>query len=97
REILIITTPHDSENFKRLLGDGSQWGISLSFATQQHPNGLAEAFIIGADFVAGNRSALVLGDNIFYGHGLPELMQRGANRPQGASVFAYHVIDPDRY
>jgi glucose-1-phosphate thymidylyltransferase len=97
RDILIITTPHDSESFKRLLGDGSQWGISLSYATQAEPNGLAEAFIIGADFVAGGPSALVLGDNIFYGHGLPDLMHKSTQRQTGASVFAYHVSDPERY
>ncbi|WP_108395901.1 glucose-1-phosphate thymidylyltransferase RfbA [Devosia submarina] len=97
KEILIITTPHDSESFKRLLGDGSQWGISLSYATQDQPNGLAEAFIIGADFVAGGPSALVLGDNIFFGHGLPELMKASTDRRHGASVFAYHVTDPERY
>jgi glucose-1-phosphate thymidylyltransferase len=96
-DILIITTPHDSEGFKRLLGDGSQWGISLNYATQEKPNGLAEAFIIGADFVAGGRSALVLGDNIFFGHGLPQLMRGGRERAHGASVFAYHVTDPERY
>tara|TARA_R110002020_G_scaffold10961_6_gene41577 strand:- start:1688 stop:2557 length:870 start_codon:yes stop_codon:yes gene_type:complete len=96
-DILIITTPHDSEGFKRLLGDGAQWGISISYATQEHPNGLAEAFIIGADFIAGGRSALVLGDNIFYGHGLPQLMHGGVQRAVGASVFAYHVTDPERY
>ncbi len=97
RDILVITTPHDIEGFKRLLGDGSQWGISLSYASQEHPNGLAEAFIIGADFVAGGPSALVLGDNIFYGHGLPELMNASTARQNGASVFAYHVTDPERY
>lgn len=97
RDILIITTPHDIEGFKRLLGDGSQWGISLSYASQEHPNGLAEAFIIGADHVAGGPSALVLGDNIFYGHGLPELMKAATTRQTGASVFAYHVTDPERY
>jgi len=97
RDILIITTPHDIEGFKRLLGDGSQWGISLSYASQEHPNGLAEAFIIGADHVAGGPSALVLGDNIFYGHGLPELMNASTARQSGASVFAYHVTDPERY
>ncbi|MBK1794453.1 glucose-1-phosphate thymidylyltransferase RfbA [Devosia sp. WQ 349] len=96
-DILIITTPHDLEGFKRLLGDGSQWGISLSYASQEQPNGLAEAFIIGADHVAGGPSALVLGDNIFYGHGLPELMKAATTRQTGASVFAYHVIDPERY
>ena len=97
KDILIITTPNDSEGFKRLLGDGSQWGISLSFASQPHPNGLAEAFVIGADFIAGGTSALVLGDNIFYGHGLPELMNASMARTKGASVFAYHVTDPERY
>lgn len=97
RDILLITTPQDKEAFNRLLGDGSQWGISLAYATQNHPNGLAEAFIIGADFVAGGPSALILGDNIFYGHGLPELMRTGTTRQSGASVFAYHVTDPERY
>lgn len=97
REILVITTPHDSDVFKRLLGDGSQWGLSLSYAVQHAPNGLAEAFIIGADFVAGGPSALVLGDNIFYGHGLPELMRTATSLTTGASVFAYHVADPERY
>jgi glucose-1-phosphate thymidylyltransferase len=96
-DVLIITTPSDSENFRRLLSDGSQWGISLSYASQPQPNGLAEAFIIGADFLAGGRSALVLGDNIFYGHGLPELMRGGVQRQSGATVFAYHVTDPERY
>ncbi|WEK03733.1 MAG: glucose-1-phosphate thymidylyltransferase RfbA [Candidatus Devosia phytovorans] len=97
KDILIITTPHEAEGFKRLLGDGSQWGLSLSFASQPQPNGLAEAFIIGAAFVAGGPSALVLGDNIFYGHGLPEIMKRGVDRTQGGTVFAYHVTDPERY
>nr|WP_314262205.1 glucose-1-phosphate thymidylyltransferase RfbA [uncultured Devosia sp.] len=97
REILIITTPHEADGFKRLLGDGSQWGLSLTYAAQPQPNGLAEAFIIGADFVAGGPSALVLGDNIFYGHGLPEIMQRGVERKSGGTVFAYHVSDPERY
>jgi len=97
QEILIITTPADLESFQRLLGDGSQWGLSLSYAVQPQPNGLAEAFIIGADFVAGNPSALVLGDNIFYGHGLPELMRGNEASPAAARVFAYHVSDPERY
>ncbi len=97
REVLVITTPHESDVFKRLLGDGSQWGLSLSYAVQHAPNGLAEAFIIGADFVAGGPSALVLGDNIFYGHGLPELMRTATSLTTGASVFAYHVADPERY
>jgi glucose-1-phosphate thymidylyltransferase len=97
RDILIITTRHDSAGFQHLLGDGSQWGVALSYAIQDQPNGLAEAFIIGADFVAGGPSALVLGDNIFYGHGLPELMRNGAKRQTGAEVFACHVMDPERY
>ncbi|KKX30721.1 glucose-1-phosphate thymidylyltransferase RfbA [Rhizobium sp. LC145] len=97
RDILIITTPHDLENFQRLLGDGSQWGLSLEYAAQPRPEGLAQAFIIGADFVAGGPSALVLGDNIFYGHSLPELLQQGATKTEGATIFAYHVTDPERY
>jgi glucose-1-phosphate thymidylyltransferase len=97
RELLIITTPHDVEAFKRLLGDGSQWGISLTYAVQPSPDGLAQAFIIGADFLDGDSSALVLGDNIFYGHGLPEIMKSGTSRREGATVFAYHVTDPERY
>ncbi|NLS08118.1 glucose-1-phosphate thymidylyltransferase RfbA [Rhizobium sp. P32RR-XVIII] len=97
RELLIITTPHDEEAFKRLLGDGSQWGISLTYAVQPSPDGLAQAFIIGADFVHGDSSALVLGDNIFYGHGLPDIMKSGTSRREGATVFAYHVTDPERY
>jgi glucose-1-phosphate thymidylyltransferase len=97
RELLIITTPHDMEAFKRLLGDGAQWGISLTYAVQPSPDGLAQAFIIGADFVHGDSSALVLGDNIFYGHGLPEIMKSGTSRREGATVFAYHVTDPERY
>lgn len=96
-DILIITTPHEAESFKRLLGDGSRWGVSLSYASQPEPNGLAEAFIIGASFVAGGPSALILGDNIFYGHGLPEVMRRGSDRTTGGTVFAYHVSDPERY
>ncbi|TCU35171.1 glucose-1-phosphate thymidylyltransferase RfbA [Rhizobium azibense] len=97
RDFMIITTPHDVEAFKRLLGDGSQWGISLTYAVQPRPDGLAQAFIIGADFIHGDTSALVLGDNIFYGHGLPEIMKSGTSRLQGATVFAYHVTDPERY
>ncbi|MBX4869725.1 MULTISPECIES: glucose-1-phosphate thymidylyltransferase RfbA [Rhizobium] len=97
RELLIITTPHDVEAFKRLLGDGSQWGISLTYAVQPSPDGLAQAFIIGADFVHGDSSALVLGDNIFFGHGLAEIMKSGTSRQEGATVFAYHVTDPERY
>lgn len=97
KEILLITTPHDREAFERLLGDGSQWGISLTYAVQPSPDGLAQAFIIGADFVAGRSSALILGDNIFYGHGLPELLRAGEEIETGATVFAYHVSDPERY
>jgi glucose-1-phosphate thymidylyltransferase len=97
RDILIITTPHDLEAFKRLLGDGNRWGISLSYAVQPRPEGLAQAFIIGAEFVAGGPSALVLGDNIYYGHGLPELLSSATARKSGATVFAYHVTDPERY
>jgi glucose-1-phosphate thymidylyltransferase len=97
RDILLISTPHDLPNFQRLLGDGSQWGLSLSYAEQPHPGGLAQAYIIGADFVQGGASCLILGDNIFYGHGLSELLAAAAARQKGATVFAYHVTDPERY
>jgi glucose-1-phosphate thymidylyltransferase len=97
RDILVITTPTDRCQFERLLGDGSQWGIRLSYAEQPRPTGLAEAFIIGADFIGDDRVAMVLGDNIFFGHGLPELLMRAASREDGATVFAYHVRDPERY
>ncbi len=97
REILIISTPLDLPAFQRLLGDGSAWGLSISYRVQPSPDGLAQAFVIGADFVAGSRSCLVLGDNIFYGHGLPELLAAATNRAEGATVFAYHVTDPERY
>jgi glucose-1-phosphate thymidylyltransferase len=98
REILVISTPMDLPLFRRLLDDGSQWGLELSYAEQPRPDGLARAYMIGADFVAGRRSALVLGDNLFYGHGLSELMRSAADRRvPGASVFAYHVHDPERY
>ena len=97
KDILIITTPHDMEGFKRLLGDGGSWGLSIDYAAQPQPNGLAEAFIIGANHVRGGRSALVLGDNIFYGHGLPDLLTAARNEKDGATVFAYHVTDPERY
>jgi len=97
REVLVITTPHDGPLFRELLGDGSQWGMAISYAVQPEPRGLAQAYTIGADFVAGGPSCLVLGDNIFFGHGLPELMASARARPSGASVFAYHVADPERY
>jgi glucose-1-phosphate thymidylyltransferase len=97
RDILIITTPHDQRLFEALLGDGSQFGIRLSFAAQPKPEGLAQAFIIGRDFIGDARCALVLGDNIFYGHGLGELLARAAARPSGATIFAYEVADPQRY
>ena len=97
RDILIITTPIDRCQFERLLGDGSQWGIRLTYAEQPKPRGLAEAFIIGADFIGADRVAMVLGDNIFFGHGLPELLAKAAADQQGATVFAYHVSDPERY
>ena len=97
QEALIITTPHDQAGFKRLLGDGSQFGMELSYTIQEAPNGLAEAFILGADFLAGDSAMLVLGDNIFYGHGLPEMLHAAHERTQGATVFAYRVSDPERY
>ncbi|MBD3845148.1 glucose-1-phosphate thymidylyltransferase RfbA [Bosea sp. SSUT16] len=97
REVLIISTPHDLPNFKRLLGDGSDWGMSLSYAEQPHPGGLAQAYLIGAEFVAGQPSVLILGDNLYYGHTLPEMMARAKARTKGATVFAYHVGDPERY
>jgi glucose-1-phosphate thymidylyltransferase len=97
REILIVTTPTDLCQFERLLGDGSQWGVHIVYAEQPQPRGLAEAFIIGADFIGRDRVAMVLGDNIFFGHGLPKLLSGAAAREQGATVFAYHVRDPERY
>jgi glucose-1-phosphate thymidylyltransferase len=97
REVLIITTPHEQQGFITLLGDGSQWGLSIEYAVQHTPNGLAQAFVIGADFVAGQRSALVLGDNIFFGHGLVELLHSARDREHGATVFGYRVSDPERY
>tara|TARA_A100001391_G_scaffold188957_1_gene159916 strand:- start:8073 stop:8966 length:894 start_codon:yes stop_codon:yes gene_type:complete len=97
RDILIITTPEDQDQFRRVLGDGSNFGVALSYAVQPSPDGLAQAFHIGADFVGNHPSALVLGDNIFYGHGLPELLGNAAGRTDGASVFAYRVNNPKAY
>ena len=97
RDILIISTPQDTPRFSELLGDGSQWGLNLTYAVQPSPDGLAQAFIIGKDFIAGEHSALVLGDNIFYGHDLAKQLADAHARPTGASVFAYHVQDPERY
>jgi glucose-1-phosphate thymidylyltransferase len=97
REILVISTPEDLPSYRRLLGDGRRWGISLAYAEQPKPEGLAQAYLIGADFVKGERSALILGDNIFYGHGLTEILKRAASRPKGATVFGYWVKDPQRY
>ena len=97
RDILIISTLQDTPRFRELLGDGSQWGINLSYAVQPTPDGLAQAFIIGRDFVGNHPSALILGDNIYYGHGLDEKLSVANARTEGASVFAYHVLDPERY
>ena len=97
REILLISTPQDTPRFQHLLGDGSSWGLSLEYCVQPSPDGLAQAFILGRDFIAGSSSALVLGDNIFHGHDLQSMLQSAAARPSGASVFAYHVNDPERY
>ena len=97
REILIISTPEDTPRFKQLLGDGSQWGIALEYAVQPKPEGLAQAFLIGEDFVQGHPSSLILGDNIFYGNDLSDLMQAANAKENGATVFAYQVRDPERY
>ncbi|HME73309.1 MAG TPA: glucose-1-phosphate thymidylyltransferase RfbA [Myxococcota bacterium] len=97
REILVITTPHDREAFQRLLGDGARLGLALSYAVQEQPIGLADAFILGREFVGHDRVVLALGDNIFYGHGFPEVLLRAASRQAGATVFGYWVRDPERY
>ena len=97
REVLVINTPHEQDLFKRLLGDGSQWGMRIEYAAQPSPDGLAQAFLIGREFLADSPSCLVLGDNIFYGHGLTELLQRANAREHGATVFGYRVRDPERY
>lgn len=97
RDVLVITTPQDAASFQHLLGDGSQWGINMAYAVQPEPKGLAQAFTIGADFVAGGPSCLVLGDNIFFGHGLSETLEQARQRKTGATVFAYQVAEPERY
>ena len=97
REICMITTPQDADQFKRLLGDGSQWGVSLTYVEQPSPDGLAQAFILAEDFLAGAPSALVLGDNVFFGHGLPALLAAADAKETGGTVFGYHVADPERY
>ena len=97
RDILIITTPHDAPLFHNLLGDGGRWGLNLSFAVQPQPGGLAQAFLIGRDFIAGDKCSLILGDNIFYGQGLQDVVMRAAGLQRGATVFGYQVSDPQRY
>ncbi len=97
RDVLVITTPEDRDIFARLLGDGARWGMSISYAVQPRPEGLAQAFHIGEDFIAGDKAALVLGDNIFYGHGLGEMLEDAAQLTSGAVVFGSHVLDPERY
>jgi glucose-1-phosphate thymidylyltransferase len=97
REILIITTPHDQPTFKHLLGTGQQWGLAFEYAEQAVPNGLAQAFVIGAEFVRGHPSCLILGDNILYGHGIPDALRLADSRMHGATIFAYSVNDPQRY
>ena len=97
REIMVISTPEDLPRFQSLMGDGRQWGVSLSYAEQPRPEGIAQAFVIGRSFIGGGQVCLILGDNIFYGHGLPETIKRAMNRRQGATVFGYWVKDPQRY
>jgi glucose-1-phosphate thymidylyltransferase len=97
RDVLIISTPEDTPRFIQLLGDGSLWGLNLSYAVQPSPDGLAQAILIGEKFIGNDDTTLVLGDNIFFGHGLPDLLQRAGQRSGGATVFAYHVLDPERY
>ncbi len=97
REIAIITTPHDQDQFRRTLGDGAQWGINLTYIVQSAPEGLAQAYLLAEEFLSGAPSAMVLGDNIFFGHGLPDLMAEADQQMQGGTVFGYHVSDPERY
>lgn len=97
RDVLIITTPHEQDAFKRLLGDGAKWGISIEYEVQPHPGGLAQAFLIGASFIDGDPCALVLGDNLFYGHGFPDMLKNAAKQTKGATVFAYQVESPEHY
>ncbi|MFG6577511.1 glucose-1-phosphate thymidylyltransferase RfbA [Sulfitobacter sp. 1A15333] len=97
REIAVITTPHDADQFRRTLGDGAQWGLELTYIIQPSPDGLAQAYILAEDFLAGSPSAMILGDNIYYGHDLPKLMAAADARPMGGTVFGYRVADPERY
>ena len=97
RDVLVITTPRDTEAFSHLLKDGSQWGLNISYAAQPSPDGLAQAFLIGENFLGNDPACLILGDNIYHGHGLPELLQKASSQPSGATVFGYWVRDPERY